>query len=193
MSSQYMKIFNKDLASHDPPLQKWNFLNHIKYPVLAWQKRLRRLEELDKRKDSLSPLGKLLFVFLKWRHFRDSVRLGFTIPLHAFGPGLSIAHWGTITVAYKAKIGRNCRIHQGVTIGSSKDQVPTVGDDCFIGANASIIGGITLGNNVKVGANAMVNRSFGDNAVLVGVPAIDVRIRSQTSDSAERLVSGRGE
>ena len=193
MPSEYSKIFNEDLAAHDPPLQDWSFLNRVKYPVLAWQKRLRMLEDLDRRKGSLSPLGKLLFVFLKWRHFQDSVRLGFTIPLHSFGPGLSIAHWGTITVAYKARVGRNCRIHQGVTIGSSKDQVPTIGDDCFIGANASIIGGVTLGNNVKVGANAMVNRSFGDNAVLVGVPAIDIRIRSETGSSAERISAGPGE
>lgn len=47
----------------------------------------------------------------------------------------------------------------------------TIGDNCWIGGNATIIGGVTLGDNVVVAAGAVVTKSFGDNVVLAGVPA----------------------
>lgn len=168
-------VFMADMEQHYPPLTAWKPGYGVKYPVLAWQRRLRRIEALDRKRRN--PAQQALFLLLKYLHRRDSIRLGFSIPLHCFGPGLSIAHWGTIAVDNKAKVGRNCRIHQGVTIGSSKDHSPRIGDDCFIGANATVIGGIEIGNNVKIGANALVNRSFPDGAVLVGVPAVDISRR----------------
>jgi serine O-acetyltransferase len=165
-------VFRADMAAHFPPLSHWRFRDSLRYPVMAWQRRLRVIEAYEQT-GSRAPWTVLWVALLRWRHRKDSERLGFTIPRHAFGPGLSIAHWGTITVEGRVKVGRNCRIHQGVTIGSSKGKVPTIGDDCFIGANACILGGIVLGNNIKVGAGAVVIHSFGDNAVLVGSPAVN--------------------
>lgn len=167
---RFSDVFQEDLRAHFPPLEKWRFIHGEKYPILRWTRRLRRIEDLE-RSGLGNPLRRLWWIWLKRAHLADSVRLGFTIPPHAFGPGLSIAHWGTIAVEGKARIGKNCRIHQGVTIGSSKGQVPVIGDNCFIGANACVIGGVTLGNNVKIGAGAVIIHSFGDNAVLVGNPA----------------------
>ena len=101
------------------------------------------------------------------------VHLGFTIPPNVFGPGLSIAHWGTITVNRGCRVGANCRIHPGVVLGTHKDGEPTIGDDCYLGPGAKLMGPITLGDRTKVGANAVVTRSFGADAVLVGIPAVD--------------------
>lgn len=47
----------------------------------------------------------------------------------------------------------------------------TIGDNCWVGSDATIIGGVTLGNNVVVGAGAVVTKSFGDNVVIAGNPA----------------------
>lgn len=47
----------------------------------------------------------------------------------------------------------------------------TIGDNCWIGGNVTIIGGVTLGDNVVVAAGATVTKSFGDNVVIGGVPA----------------------
>lgn len=165
-------VFQADMQNHEPPLVSWKWRYAVKYPVLAWQRRQRHLERLDRSKKNAAQ--RVFYYVLKYLHRRDSIRLGFSIPLHTFGPGLSIAHWGTLAVDAQARIGRNCRIHQGVTIGRSKDYSPVIGDNCFIGANATIIGGITLGNDVAIGANALVNRSFPDGAVLVGVPAVNI-------------------
>ena len=109
------------------------------------------------------------------RYHRLKVRLGFSIPINTFGPGLSIAHYGSIIVNKFASIGSNCRIHSGVNIGSSRDSddaAPIIGDNCYLGPGAKVFGKIILGNNIIVGANAVVNQSFPDgNATLVGVPA----------------------
>ncbi|MBC2775872.1 serine acetyltransferase [Rhizobium sp. AQ_MP] len=167
------QIFERDLNNQVPPVRGWNYLISMKYPILTWQRRLRSIEELQSSK-KLSAFRKIKLAILKYKHKKDSVRLGFTIPPHTFGPGLSIAHWGTIAVEGEARIGANCRIHQGVTIGRGKGKNPKIGDNCFIGANACVIGDVTLGDNVRIGAGAVVVHSFGDGAVLVGNPARDV-------------------
>lgn len=81
-----------------------------------------------------------------------------------------------------AVIGENCRIFQNVTIGAkwpadhSPDGVPTIGDNVQIGAGAVLIGKIHIGNNCIVGANAVVTKDVPDNSIAVGVPA---RIKSR--------------
>jgi serine O-acetyltransferase len=97
------------------------------------------------------------------------------------GPGLFLPH--TIgTVIGASKIGRNATIFQGVTLGSVELDNgfdlrlrPILGDNVVAGAGAKIIGGIFIGNNVKIGANAVVLRSFPAEAVVTGIPAKAVK------------------
>jgi len=72
-----------------------------------------------------------------------------------------------IIVSHNAKIGANARIFHQVTIGEGNDGAPTIGDNCLIGAGAKIIGGIHIGNNVKIGANCIVVTDIPDNATVV--------------------------
>ncbi|MCW2541849.1 MAG: transferase hexapeptide repeat containing protein [Frankiales bacterium] len=109
---------------------------------------------------------------LRWRrHARDAAVLGFTIPLNTFGQGLAIAHIGTIVVNENARIGRGCRIHPGVTIGTTKHGVPTIGDNVYIGAGAKITGPISVGDNAVIAPNAAVTKDVPANALVGGVPA----------------------
>ena len=54
---------------------------------------------------------------------------------------------------------------------------PTIGDNCIIYPGAKIFGKITIGNNVVIGANAVVNKDVPDNAVVAGVPARIIRYK----------------
>jgi serine O-acetyltransferase len=117
-------------------------------------------------------------VLREWVHlqFRKQSRLlGYTIPINVFGPGLAIAHPGTIVVNEGAQVGANCRLHVCVNIGTMAGQshaAPQIGDNCYIGPGAKIFGPIIIGPNVAIGANAVVNRSFPDGHVtLGGIPA----------------------
>ena len=114
-------------------------------------------------------------VYRRFLFRRISIRLGFSISPNTFGPGLSIAHRGTIIVNGGARIGANCRIHVDVNIGTEagkSDSAPTIGDNCYIGPGAKIFGPIEIGSGSVFGANAVVNKSFPDgNQTLGGIPA----------------------
>lgn len=79
----------------------------------------------------------------------------------------------SIFVSGGAVIGRNCVLFQQVTIGSntilhSKGYgAPVIGDNCYIGAGAKIIGKVRVGHNVRIGANAVVYQDVPDNSVVV--------------------------
>lgn len=121
-----------------------------------------------------NPIKKMLALLYKIRYHRMSIKLGFSIPINVFGPGLSIAHYGYIVVNKNARIGKNCRIHEGVTIGatSGSTKAPVLGNNVFIGSGATIIGDISIASDIAIGANAAVVKSFSAGGVtLGGVPA----------------------
>ena len=69
-----------------------------------------------------------------------------------------------------ASIGSGCRIYQNVTIGEVGGKAPRIGDGCFIGAGAQIVGDIRVGNHVKIGAGAVVFTDVPDGATVVAQP-----------------------
>ena len=104
---------------------------------------------------------------------------GIQIPLSAqIGEGFYIGHFGGITIASDAIIGKNVNISQLVTIGESgqgdKAGAPTIGNDVYIGAGAKVIGKIKVGNNVKIGANAVIYKDIPENAVVVSYPGYKI-------------------
>ena len=91
-----------------------------------------------------------------------------------FGPGLFIQHGDCTMVS--CKMGKNGWINQHVAIGAlDNDGFPTLGDNCRITVGAKVLGNIHLGDNVTVGANAVVVRNVPSNCVVVGVPAYIVK------------------
>lgn len=84
------------------------------------------------------------------------------------GGGLVMPHGYLIVLNPCVIIGNNCTILQGVTIGATDKGVPTIGDNCYIGCNAVIIGKVHIGNNVKIGAGTVVVKDIPDNATVVG-------------------------
>ena len=89
--------------------------------------------------------------------------------------GLYIQH-GFATIIAPRKIGRNCWINQGVTIGyTNAIDCPTLGDDITVGAGAKILGNCVIGDRVIVGANAVVVKDVPSDCTVVGVPAYIIR------------------
>lgn len=156
---------------------------HI-FPNYIWefQRTLRKLEYYKNCKKGSPSAITLLFITRRFRNL--SHMLGFTIPANVFGPGLSIAHYGTIVVNPGAKVGANCRLHTSVNIGTEAGygyKAPTIGSNCYIGPGAKIFGAIEIADNTAIGANAVVSKSFMEgNIAIGGIPArkigwVDIR------------------
>lgn len=163
----YREYVKEDLKAYG--LTHVGFYNYWWMDCLRFQLRLRRIEYLHNTAGHNPLKGMWRFVLEVVNH-RLATRLGFTIPKNVFGPGLHIVHYGTIVVHPDARVGRNCRLHPSTSIGDYNG-VPRLGDNVYIGPGAKIYGPVTLGENVAVGANAVVNKSFGSNVTLGGVPA----------------------
>tara|TARA_R110001583_G_scaffold3732_1_gene22923 strand:- start:249 stop:779 length:531 start_codon:yes stop_codon:yes gene_type:complete len=165
----YLTYLKDDLEHSDfEPTIKARLFNEI----WRYQRLLRKQEYYINCKQGL--LAKFVKLWLEYRRKKLGNRLGFSIPCNVFSSGLSIAHVGTIVVNHQARVGKNCRIHICVNIGASKDknEAPVIGDNAYIGPGAKLFGNIILGDNVSIGANAVVNKSFPEgNCTLVGIPA----------------------
>ncbi len=72
-----------------------------------------------------------------------------------------------VFISRYAQVGVNCRIYQNVTIGEVDRKAPVIGDDCLIGAGAVILGGIHIGNHLKIGAGAVVCKDVPDGCTVV--------------------------
>src|SRR5277367_3294230 len=101
-------------------------------------------------------------------------------PKCAIGPGIFFPHTSG-TVIGASKIGRDVTIFQGVTVGAKQIDMsydlslrPELGDYVVVGAGAKVLGGIALGDNVKVGANSVLLRSVPADATVAGIPAREV-------------------
>ena len=157
--------------------------------IWQYERLLRKTEYwINCKKD---PMGKVIATLLHIRLRKKGRKLcGFHIPPNAFGEGLSIAHWGPIVVHPNARIGKNCRIHQCVTIGATNGryEAPVIGNNVFIGPCSSIIGEITIGNDIAIGANSVVTKSFTDDGITIaGVPAKKISDNNSHSNLPKSL------
>ncbi|MGE5455815.1 MAG: serine O-acetyltransferase EpsC [Ignavibacteriales bacterium] len=89
------------------------------------------------------------------------------------GRRLFIDHGMGIVIGETAEIGDDCLIYHGVTLGGTgKDKIkrhPTLKNNVMVGCGAKLLGAITIGNNVKIGANAVVINDIPDDVTVVGV------------------------
>lgn len=142
---------------------------------------------------NLYPKKKYFIVHYIWYRqwfLKRSIKLGFSIPLNVFGPGLSLPHYGTIVVSGFSKVGKNCRIHEGVNIGATNGSTaaPQIGDNVFIGTGAKIIGDVTVADDVAIGANAVVVKSITESGVTYGgIPAKKISDHNSHSNLAAAL------
>ena len=88
------------------------------------------------------------------------------------GKGFHIIHAATIFIHPKVVIGDRCGVMHGVTIGTNMDErVPVIGDDVFIGCGASVLGGVRIGDHVRIAANSLVINDVPASSFCAGVPA----------------------
>lgn len=113
-------------------------------------------------------------------------------PGATIGSGFFIDHGMGVVIGETAEIGADVTIYHGVTLGGTSlnkgKRHPTLGDRVVVGAGAKVLGAITIGEDSRVGANAVVVKSVPANAVVVGVPGqIVQRSQPHRADDAPDL------
>jgi serine O-acetyltransferase len=123
-------------------------------------------------KRNIKLAGRLLSQFSRWL-------TGIEIhPGAKIGPGLFIDHGMGVVIGETAEIGADVTMYHGVTLGGTSTEKgkrhPTIGDRVVIGAGAKVLGAITIGDDTRIGANAVVVKSVPPNSVVIGVPGRNI-------------------
>jgi serine O-acetyltransferase len=163
-----MAMFNNiraDLAAHGGDWGAQGFWALLVYRFGRWRYRVR--PALLRK-----PLSLLYKVLYKVIQIITGIELPCEVPI---GAGFVIEHSGGIVVSGFARFGAHCRIRNGVVIGLARVNdpcAPQFGDHVDIGAGAKVLGNIRIGDNVLIGANAVVITDVPANSIAVGVPAV---------------------
>ncbi len=195
--SEYRALVYEDLKRFVPNIDKVGIIKRL---FLLYKTRLRFetfsmlywFRTMQYYNGKRGVVNKLLCLIAKIKSLYKRRQTGIQIPISAnLGGGLLFCHYSCIVFAYDVVIGRNCSIHQGVTIGrvfaGSKAGVPTIGDNVIIFPGAKVVGNIRIGNNVVIGANATVINDVPDNCVVAGTPAKIVSTDSRKAIDDEWL------
>lgn len=151
-----------DIITNDQRTYNWKYI-----------KLLRKTEyHYNNRKGSLH--HKIMYIWYRKRKNLLGAKIGVEIWENSFDKGLVIHHNGSIVVNRDCRIGMNCELHGDNCLGNAGfgANCPTLGNNVNVGVGAKIIGKITIADGIKIGANAVVNKSFlEENITIVGIPA----------------------
>ena len=162
-------------------LRNWTFFEDLRasqeglLSLGFWALQAYRLGHLRYRFNSRLirvPLGIVHLLLAKLAEILTGITIGVSAKI---GRRLTIEHCGAIVVHGNAELGDDCIIRQGVTIGNRRQDdpfgAPVIGHRVNIGAGAKVLGRVRIGNDVEIGANAVVLIDVPAGAVAVGVPA----------------------
>jgi serine O-acetyltransferase len=145
---------------------------YVEHPGFRFTYYMRKVAYYAGKKRSTGVIGYLYHRVLL-HHYR--FKYGFDIsPTTSIGPGLFIGHFGGLVISPYAVLGANVNLSQGVTIGATsrgaRMGAPTLEDRVWVGANAVIVGKITIGREALIAPGAYVNFDVPSGAVVLGNP-----------------------
>ena len=131
--------------------------------------------------------NRILAMYYRWQFRRLALKHGIEISCNTkIGKGLYLGHPYNITVNPNAVLGNNINLHKCVTIGQEnrgkRKGVPTIGDNVWIGVNATVVGNIKIGTDVLIAPNSYVNCDIPDHSVVFGNPCI-IKTRNDATEA----------
>ncbi len=170
--------------------EKNNYLSHITtikeywsirlihdeaYEIFRWIRALRCAEYYGKQKQkSKSIWNRLMYLYYARSMNVLGGRLGYFISTDVLGNNVKLFHRGGIIINYRSVIGDGCKFHGDNCVGNNGESLecPVLGKNVDVGIGAKIIGGVTIADDIKIGANAVVTKSFMESGITIaGVPA----------------------
>lgn len=161
----YIKMF----ILRSPKLASYNFLKNLRY-----------YEYYHNTSTFKRPITKLLKLYYSIMYNRVQRKYRIEIPVNCLGYGCRIHHINAGGIVFsKCNVGNYLDIRQFTTIGvKSNDvlEVPTIGNNVFIGCNVCIIGGVHIGDNVSIGAGSVVVKDIPANSIAGGNPCKVIKL-----------------
>lgn len=184
----FIRYLHSDMQCYYTRIRKERFICWLtRDPICCIARYIRYLRKeeyyYNVRRDVL---GKILRYYYARKKNSLGNKLGLKVPMNCVGAGLTIYHHGEVIINESAVIGDNCKLHGGNCIGNNgyDDRNPRIGNNFDCGIGAKVIGDIELGDDIRVGANAVVITSCKKgNTVLVGVPAREKEQRRHSGKS----------
>jgi serine O-acetyltransferase len=100
-----------------------------------------------------------------------------------------IDHGSGVVIGETTEIGDDCLVYQGVTLGGTGNEKgkrhPTLGNRVVVGTGAKVLGGISIGDDVKIGAGSVVVHPVPDRSTVVGIPGRVVRTKREAAGLLE--------
>ncbi len=180
LKSDWRAVFERDPAAR-------NWLEVLTYPglhAIIWHRIAHRLWKWN-----LKFIARLISQI---NRFMTGIEIH---PGAKIGKGFFIDHGMGVVIGETAEIGDNVLIYHGVTLGGvsleKKKRHPTIGNNVVIASGAKVLGAITIGDNSKIGANAVVLKDVPPDCTVVGVPGRCVVMAGKRVEE-EPLTHGRG-
>ena len=175
-----LRTYQADLQrfnNYIPNLKDWLLHNEVWY-IFRYIRNLRYVEYYR----NCRGIRTVCYLWYFFHYKRLGFKLHFIIYPGTIGSGFRIYHsGGFVHVGPNVTIGKNCTILPGCVFGNKYEEPcnesVTVGDNCYFGLDAKILGGVKIGDNVTVGANSIVTKDIPDNAIVAGIPAKIIRFK----------------
>lgn len=155
--------------------------NRVRYTSLREMPKFQKW--MRKYKDTHNVIFKIIYKLL-FVYYRNKNCVDISADINIYG-GLYIGHPYCIVINPKAIIGKNCNIHKNVTIGQEnrgkRKGIPIIGNNIWIGVNATIVDKIVIGDDVLIAPNSYVNFDIPSYSVVMGNPGIIIPKEDATS------------
>lgn len=162
-----MELFNSDfyrMTGRSPQLNLHNVLAYFTHHNLRYIRLLRRYQKHPN-----------ILLRLRLQCYTTKYELEIS-PKADIGEGFYLGHPYNITVAEGVRLGRNVNLHKGCTIGrenrGKRRGVPTIGNCVFVGINATVVGNISIGDDVMIAPNSIVNFDVPSHSIVIGNPGV---------------------
>ena len=169
---RYIKADFDAQAMEHPLIARFTYGEN--WAMFKYMKTLRKLEYYINIPPSL--FGRICKVYYLLKHRKNCLKYGIHISPNVVEEGCKIVHPGFRRIdEVVGHIGKNCTFLPMVLFGKKKPEVDfgciEVGDDCYFSTGCTILGPVKIGNNVTVGAGAVVTKDIPDNCIVAGIPA----------------------